>query len=317
MDYKDYYNILGVSKGATQSEIKKAYRKRAAQHHPDASGGSGSPDKFNELGEAYEVLKDPEKRKLYDKVGKDWKKYQQAGIDPDFTDSFRGFNGSGGRRSSPFGGGGRSSQYGDEGFSDFFESIFGAGQYGQQNPFDGAPGTRSRTQTRSKGADINLDAKITLDEAITGTTRSVHIGDEKVSVKIPPGITTGKKLKLSGKGQFNRDSTSRGDLFIKVNVESHERYSLEDGKLYLDQPVEVSKLMLGGSVAVQTPEKQLKLNITEGTPGGKVFRIPGMGFPKFGKPEEKGPLYIRIQPQIPEQLTPEQKDLIRQAFPNT
>ncbi|MCH8557197.1 MAG: J domain-containing protein [Balneolia bacterium] len=317
MDYKDYYSILGVSKGATQAEIKKAYRKLAAKHHPDASGGDGSPDKFNEIGEAYEVLKDPEKRKLYDKVGKDWKQYQQAGIDPDFANSFGGFNG-GGRRSYQYGGAGQGSSFGGEtGFSDFFESIFGGSQFRDQSPFGSAASSRNRGQARTKGADINLDAKITVEEAIAGTTRSVQIGDEKVSVKIPAGITEGKKLKLTGKGQYNRDASLRGDLFIKVKIEPHDRYTIKEGKLYLDQPVEVVKLMIGGPVTIQTPEKQVKLNIQEGTPAGKVFRIPGMGFPKFGKADEKGPLYVRIQPQIPSHLTLEQKELLKQAFPGS
>lgn len=316
MDYKDYYSILGVSKGATQAEIKKAYRKLAAKHHPDASGGEGSPDKFNEIGEAYEVLKDPEKRKLYDKVGKDWKKYQQAGVDPDFANNFGGFN-SGGRRSYHYSGGEQGGSFEDTGFSDFFESIFGGSQFREQSPFGNPAGARYRGQAKTRGADINLDAKITVEEAISGTTRSVQIGDEKVSVKIPPGITEGKKLKLTGKGQYNRDASSRGDLLIKVKIEPHERYTIEDGKLYLNQPVAVVKLMIGGPVAIQTPVKQVKLNIQEGTPAGKVFKIPGMGFPKFGKADEKGPLYVRVQPQIPSHLTPEQKELLKQAFPGS
>lgn len=156
-----------------------------------------------------------------------------------------------------------------------------------------------------------------MEEAITGTTRSVQIGEEKVNLKIPPGTTSGKKLKLTGKGQYSPDGSDRGDLIIKVTVEPHDRYSLEDGRLYLDQPVDVAKLMLGDSIEVQTPEKQIKLNISEGTQSGKVYRIPGMGFPEFKKPDEKGPLYVRLNAHIPERLTPEQKELIRQAFPGS
>lgn len=339
MDYKDYYSILGVSKGASQDEIKKAYRKLAAKYHPDVHGGKDKDStKFKEVGEAYEVLKDPEKRKLYDKVGKNWKQYQQAGIDPDDPNfaGFAGQPGSGGRGRSyryqsrggadPFG----SAAGGNAGFSDFFESIFGgaSGGFGGQqqgfsgNPFgsgmgSGAGANRSYGQqsAASKAQDITSEVSITIEEALEGSKRSVQIGDERVSVKIPAGITSGKKLKLTGKGHYSPDGSNRGNLFLKIKIAEHERYELIGNKLYVNEPVPVATMMLGGSISVQTPDKQIKLNIKEATPNGKIFRVPKLGYPEFGKPENRGSLYIKLNASIPEHLTPEQKELIEKAFP--
>lgn len=336
MDYKDYYSILGVSKGASQDEIKKAYRKLAAKYHPDVHGGDDKASvKFKEIGEAYEVLKDPEKRKLYDKVGKNWKQYQQAGIDPD-DPGFGGF----GRQ--PGGGQGRSYRYQSRGgsdpfggagggFSDFFESIFGgggtSGGFGNQqqgftgNPFgsgmgSGAGANRGYGQpsAASKAQDITSEVTISIEEALEGSKRSVQIGDERVSVKIPAGITDGKKLKLTGKGHYSPDGSSRGNLYLKIRIAPHEHYELKGDKLYVNAAVPVATLMLGGTISVQTPDKQIKLNVKEATQNGKVFRVPKLGYPEFGKPSKRGPLYIRLNAAIPEYLTPEQKELIRQAF---
>lgn len=341
MDYKDYYSILGVSKGASQDEIKKAYRKLAAKYHPDVHGSNDKDStKFKEVGEAYEVLKDPEKRKLYDKVGKNWKQYQQAGIDPDDPGfgGFAGQPGGGGRGRSyryqprggadPFSGGG-----GSAGFSDFFESIFGGGggapngfSNQQQgfggNPFgsgmgSGAGANRAYGQqsAASKAQDITSEVSISIEEALEGSKRSVQIGDERVNVKIPAGITNGKKLKLSGKGHYSPDGSNRGNLFLKIKVAEHERYELKGNKLYVNEPVPVATMMLGGAISVQTPDKQIKLNVKEATPNGKVFRVPKLGYPEFGKPDQRGSLYIKLNAQIPEYLTPQQKELIEKAFP--
>lgn len=314
MNSKDFYQILGVSKSATTDELKKAYRKLAAIHHPDKQGGTEEATrKFAAISEAYDVLKDPEKRKYYDKFGDQWKQYQQAGIDPDnpFAGSGgfggNGFRQSGARGGNPFGQGGGAA------FSDFFESVFGGGG----SPF-GAGGPQGHTyqQTRpDKGADISATVRISLEEAISGTSRDLRIGSEKVTVKIPAGTKAGTKLKIKGKGQPGPDGYTRGDLILKVEHHTHPVLSLEEGKLFLNQPVDVAKLMLGGSISVNTPEKQIRLNLAEGTPNGKVFRIPDMGFPEFRKPETKGPLYVRVTADIPQYLTPEQKELIRQAFP--
>lgn len=340
MDYKDYYSILGVSKSASQDEIKKAYRKLAAKYHPDVHGSSDKDStKFKEVGEAYEVLKDPEKRKLYDKVGKNWKQYQQAGIDPDDPNfaGFAGQPGSGGRGrtyryqsrggADPFGSAGG----GNAGFSDFFESIFGGspgGFGGQQqqgfsgNPFGsgmgsgaGANRTYGQQSAASKAQDITSEVSITIEEALEGSKRSVQIGDERVSVKIPAGITHGKKLKLSGKGHYSPDGSNRGNLFLKIKIAEHERYELKGNKLYVNEPVPVAIMMLGGSISVQTPDKQIKLNVKEATPNGKIFRVPNLGYPEFGKPEKRGSLYIKLNASIPEHLTDEQKELIEKAFP--
>ena len=313
MSNKDFYKILGVSKDASSDELKKAYRKLAAIHHPDKHGGTEEATrKFAEISEAHEVLKDPEKRKYYDKFGDQWKQYQQAGVDPDNPFAGAGFGGNGFRHSgaqggNPFG------QAGGADFSDFFESVFGGGG----SPF-GTSGQQGRSYQRSrptKGADISASVKITLEEAMSGTSRDLRIGSEKVTVKIPAGTKAGTKLKIKGKGQPGPDGFTRGDLILKIEHHAHPVLSLEDDKLYLNQPVSAAVLMLGGSISVNTPDKQIRLNLAEGTPNGKVYRIPDMGFPEFRKPESRGPLYVRVVAEIPQYLTPEQKELIRQAFP--
>lgn len=335
MDYKDYYSILGVSKSAGQDEIKKAYRKMAAKYHPDVHGGDDKAStRFKEIGEAYEVLKDPEKRRLYDKVGKDWKQYQQAGVDPD-DPNFGGFRSRAGRAGRTYQyqsrGGGNPFGGGNSGFSDFFESIFGGqgarGFGGQQEQFSGNPfgagmgsgagagGSYGQTSAASKAQDITSEVRISIEEAIKGSKRSVQIGDERVSVKIPAGILDGKKLKLTGKGHYSPDGSNRGNLYLKIKIAAHERYELRGDKLYVNEPVPVATLMLGGSISVQTPDKQIRLSVKEATPNGKVFRIPKLGYPAFGKPDTRGPLYVRLNAEIPDYLTPEQKKLLEQAFP--
>ncbi|MCH8486240.1 MAG: hypothetical protein LAT75_05200, partial [Candidatus Cyclonatronum sp.] len=153
-------------------------------------------------------------------------------------------------------------------------------------------------------------------EAISGTSRDLRIGSETVTVRIPAGIRPGTKLKVKGKGQAGPDGFTRGDLILKVDHQTHPTLELTDDKLYLNQPVPVATMMLGGSINVNTPGKQIRLNLEEATPNGKLYRIPGMGFPEFRKPEARGPLYVRIQADIPQYLTAEQKALLRQAFPS-
>lgn len=314
MNSKDFYTILGVSKSATADELKKAYRKLAAQHHPDKHGGTeAATKKFAELSDAYEVLKDPEKRKYYDKFGDQWKQYQQAGVDPDNPFAGGGGFGGNGFRSSGAYGGNPFSQGGGADFSDIFETIFSQGG----SPFGAGSQARSQQRTRpAKGADLSAAVKITLEEAISGTSRDLRIGSETVTVRIPAGIRPGTKLKVKGKGQAGPDGFTRGDLILKVDHQTHPTLELTDDKLYLNQPVPVATMMLGGSINVNTPGKQIRLNLEEATPNGKLYRIPGMGFPEFRKPEARGPLYVRIQADIPQYLTAEQKALLRQAFPS-
>lgn len=321
MQYKDYYKILGVSKNASQDEIKKAYRRLARKYHPDANKDSpDSEKKFKELQEANEVLGNPENRKLYDQVGSNWKQYKNSGGSAqdfnwnDFARSQGGqrqrsysYNTRGG--ADPFGGAGSA------GFSDFFETIFGRGF--SQDPFGGGatynPGGRPRTQTTQgkRGKDVNAELDISLAEAYEGTEKSFSFQGERLKVKVPPGIKNGQKLKLKGKGQMGRGGHA-GDLFIIIKIRPDNRFTVKGKDLYCDVPVDLYTAVLGGNAQVPTPNASVKIKIPAGTQSGKTFRLANLGMPEFRKPSDKGYLFAKVMIQIPEDLTSKEKDLFKQ-----
>ncbi len=315
MEYKDYYKILGVSKSATQEEIKKAYRKLAVKYHPDKNeGDKASEEKFKEISEAYEVLGDPEKRKKYDELGANWKHFQETGFD-----GFGGFGGQGGR---PGGGyyytfeGDPSDLFGG-GFSDFFEAFFGGGGFGGRSsrssrrtgraggfgsPFGG--GT-----TGIPGNDLEGELHITLEEAYNGTSRIVKVGDEKIRVKIRPGAYDGLKLRVRGKGGKGHGGPS-GDLYLTVRVEKHPVFERKGDDLYVELPVDMYTALLGGTVQVRTMSGPVNMKIPEGVKNGQLLRLRGKGMPLYGK-QGYGDLFARVKVVLPEKLTSEQKKLLK------
>jgi curved DNA-binding protein len=302
MDYKDYYKILGLNKSASQDEIKKAYRKLALKYHPDKNPGDKTAEaKFKEANEANEVLGDPEKRKRYDELGSNWKAYQQPGGSGGFD--WSKYQQQGGQTFyadfSDLG----SSFSGRGGFSDFFEAFFGGG-------FGGSKQQKGRRVT--KGQDLEAELPITLEDAYKGAEKIFDLNGQKIKLKIKKGVNDGQVLKLAGKGNPGHSGGSSGDLLIKIKSESHPIFKRIDDDLHMDLPVDVVTAVLGGKIDVNTLKGRIKVNIPPETPNGKTLRLTGMGMPKYGKENQHGDLYAKIELQTPKNLTAEELKLYRQ-----
>jgi curved DNA-binding protein len=288
MEYKDYYKTLGVDKKATQEEIKKAYRKLAVKYHPDKNpGDKKSEEKFKEISEANDVLSDAAKRKKYDDLGSDWQQYAQQ--------NYGGQGGSAqgrGRRSRQF------SEGDEEGFSDFFESIFGFS------------GSSRRSNVQMKGEDYSAEATISLEEAFHGTTRQINLTNQKLNLNLKPGIPDGQVLKMKGKGAPGRNGGPAGDLFITVHIATHPKYERKGNDLYADEPLDVYTAILGGKEPVKAIDKAVSITIPPGTDSNKTFRLKGMGMPDYKDPLKRGDYYVRMIITVPKTLTAEEKELV-------
>jgi curved DNA-binding protein len=292
---EDYYQILGVKKDASEGEIKKAYRKLAMKYHPDhAKGDKAAEEKFKKISEAYAVLSDKEKRREYDTFGAEGfrQRFSQEDIFRgfDFGDIFREFG---------FGG-------------DFFSSRGS----GMRFNFGGGPpyGSQTQQQARMKGTDLVYEMPLTLKEVATGTSKIVslqHQGhSEKVTIKIPKGMTSGKKLRLGGKGNPSPFGGPAGDLYIKSKVLNDPLYLVEDYDLHMTRELKLSEILLGTRISVPTLDnKQLSLKVPPGTKPGTKMRMSGHGLPHM-KGNRNGDLYVKIQVNLPKKLTGEQKKLV-------
>jgi len=297
MDYKDYYQILGVDKKADQDEIKKNYRKLARKYHPDRNpDNKKSEEKFKELQEAYEVLKDPEKRQKYDTLGSNWKQYQHAGAGGGFDFSQWANSGGGSRyRSSAhddrFGGGG--------GFSDFFENFF-RGQGGRR---------RSQGFQQIKGQDYETNIRLNLNDAYHGTTTELNVDGKTIRIKLKPGLQDGQTLRVKGKGAPSPAGGANGDLLLKITVINNTNFKLKGDDLYLNCDVDLYTAMLGGKVTVNTLNNSINIKIAPETPNAKTLRLKGQGMPAYGKTGEFGDLYLKIMVRLPQNLTPKEIEL--------
>jgi len=285
MEYKDYYKIMGVPRDASQEEIKRAYRKLARKYHPDVSKEADAEDKFKELGEAYEVLKDPQKRRAYDELGQRWEHGEEFRPPPDWEPEFdfRGgeFTGTG---------------FGD--FSEFFESLFGGFRPGR---------TARRTGFRVRGEDVQARVRISLEEAYHGTTRTITLSTphydhqgrmehrtRTLKVRIPKGVKRGQRIRLAGEGGegFGRDAPP-GDLYLEVDFEPHRLFRAEGRDIYLNLPVAPWEAALGAEVNVPTLGGPVHMKVPPGSQSGRRLRLKGRGLP--GNPPGDQFVVLRIE----------------------
>ena len=315
MDFKDYYQTLGVAKTATEKEIKQAFRKLARKFHPDVNPGDKAAEaKFKEINEAYEVLGDPDKRRKYDDLGANWRMYEQAqqhgqagpfGFGGDNTWTIN-MGGPGGYRNMTeeemhelFGN--------EDPFSDFFRTFFGGGAP-RESGRTRAGGRAPRTQ---KGQDIEHAVELTLEEAYHGATRRISIKEgghaRSVDVRIPAGVKDGSRVRAAGEGAAGSNGGSAGDLYLRVQVRPHAVFQRNGNDLQTKVAVPVTTAVLGGEAQVPTVTGSVRLKIPEGTQNGQVFRLKGHGMPQVGKPDDRGDLYASVEVQLPRALTKEQR----------
>lgn len=298
MEFKEYYKILGVEKTAKDDEIKKAYRSLAKKYHPDKNPDDKTAEaKFKEVSEAYEVLKDPVKRKKYDQLGSNWKQYQHTGAgrenwNKDFNQQGSNFHFSG-SFDDLFGNVG--------GFSDFFESFFG----GRGRP-DSAAGFTSNTP--QKGSDYEAILNISLEEAHRGTEKQFTVEGRTLKVKVTPGMESGKKLRLKNQGGEGIRGGEKGDLYLKIQIEKHPYFERKQNDLYYNLNIDLYTAVLGGKKEITTLDgKRINITIPKETDNGKILKIRNMGMNRAN--DERGDLYIKINIQLPKNLTEEERKL--------
>ncbi|NIW45547.1 MAG: DnaJ domain-containing protein [candidate division Zixibacteria bacterium] len=314
MDYKDYYQILGIDENASKDEIKKAYRKLAMQYHPDRNPGDAqAEERFKEINEAYQVLSDDDKRSHYDRLGSAYSNWQQTGGRGGF-DWDRWNYGQPGQGGQPGGmrvefDGDLGSLFGGAGgFSDFFSQIFGGmgGSSGLEELLRGQGRTQA-TQPRQYTSEMVIG----LLEAYQGSTRQVRIGERTFDVKIPKGAKTGTKLRLSGAGPTGRDGKP-ADVYLKIKVSPHPGFDRQGDNLHTEIYLDIISAVLGGKVTVPTLTGSVTLSIPPGTQPGQTFRLKGKGMPKLRTPDHYGDLYVTVQVEIPKNLSDRQRELYEQ-----
>ena len=289
MEFIDYYKILGLDKSASTEDVKKAYRKLARKHHPDLNpNDKDAQKKFQQLNEANEVLSDPEKKKKYDKYGKDWQhadQFEKAG------QSQRQSNG--GRQG--FQGG----DFDEGDFSDFFSSMFGGGQ-------------GSGRSTRFRGQDFNAELQLNLTDALTTHQKTITVNGKNLRITIPAGIQNGQKIKLNGHGGEGMNGGPSGDLYITFSIANHPKFKRLGYDLYATHEIDLYTAVLGGETMIETLTGTLKVKVQPETQNGTKTKLRGKGFPVYKKEGEAGDLYITYSVKTPTNLTDEQRELFKQ-----
>jgi len=308
MEFRDYYQTLGLAKTASSKEVKQAYRKLARKFHPDVNpGDKAAESRFKEINEAYEVLGDTEKRRKYDELGANWRQYeqaQQAGDSP-FGDVRWAAGQPGGFHTiseeelqGMFGG--------EHPFSDFFQTFFAGGEAPERR------GRASRSGRARAGRDIEEEIDLSLEEAMQGAMRRLAVKQEghtrTVDVRIPPGVGDGSRVRVPGEGEHAASGGRAGDLYLRVRLRADPRFERRGRDLHTQVSVPVTTAVLGGEADVPTVgDRPLRLKIPPTTQNGQVFRLKGHGMPAVGKPAERGDLYATVSVALPRQLTPEQR----------
>lgn len=303
MEYKDYYKILGVDKNASQAEIKKAYRKLAVKYHPDKNPGNKETEsRFKEINEAHEVLSKPEKRKKYDELGENWNRFDQGGAYSG-NNPFAGFGRQQGQSfysdedlNDVFGG------FGSSGFSDFFEVFFGSRASSR--------GSGRRAEDFGvKGQDLQAELQLSLEEAYHGSSKVLQLQHEKIRMTIRPGARDGQVLRIKGKGGKGKGTGDPGNLMVTIRLLPHRSFERIGNDLKVQHQISLFDAVLGGETKVKTMDGKIKIRIPAGTKNNKTLRVKGKGMPVYGKPNQSGDLLVQLQVEIPEKLTPAQKEL--------
>ena len=317
VEFKDYYQTLGVTKSASEDEIRKAFRKLARKYHPDvAKNKTEAEEKFKEINEAYEVLSDPEKRKKYDTLGANWNR--QGGFEPP-----PGWQG--GRFKQGGAGNAYEFRFGGTGFSDFFEQFFGArgGNRGGFSPFEqeedlsGGTGRRGFAQ---RGNDIEGDIMVSLDEVLQGSVRPVSFQQanrqtgqtetHSFRVKIPQGVQEGQLIRVAGKGESGIGGGGAGDLYLRVRYAKHPDFRVRGSDLYYDLELAPWEAVLGTTARVPALDGNISLRIPPGTNNGQQLRVRGRGLPS--RNGERGDFFVVAAIQIPAQIRPDERELWEQ-----
>jgi len=331
MEYKDYYQIMGVERTATQDEIKRAYRKLARKYHPDVSKAADAEQRFKEVGEANEVLKDPEKRAAYDQLGANWKGGQDFNAPPDWDAGFE-FGGGGftGGHAGGYTGGAQQQGFSEadaSAYSDFFESLFGQGfQQAGARP----DGYQQQPGFQPGGSDHHAKILIDLEDAMNGATRSIslrvpgvdaggHVTTKErvLKINIPKGIKQGQHIRLGGQGNPGMGQGKAGDLYLEIEFNPHGVYHVEGRDVYLDLPVAPWEAALGASIKAPTPGGVVDLKIKPGSANGSKMRLKGRGIPASSSNNSAGDLYVVLQVALPPAGTDDERaayEKMRQSF---